>query len=74
MKIDLEQTVKKCVEQTFEECELTIGMTFKEAVEKQIPKKVVKSACPSCKRIFLFRHGETRKGNYCDECGQALEW
>ena len=45
-----------------------------EALEKQIPKKVTKSVCPSCKRIFLFRHGEKRKGDYCDNCGQALDW
>ena len=45
-----------------------------EALEKQIPKKVTKSACPSCSRIFLFRHGEKRKGDYCDNCGQALDW
>ena len=44
------------------------------ALEKQIPKKVTKSVCPSCHRIFLFKHGETRKGNYCDNCGQALDW
>lgn len=46
----------------------------KEALEKQIPEKVTKSACPSCNRIFLFRHGEKRKGDYCDNCGQALDW
>ena len=46
----------------------------KESLEKQIPKKVTKSACPSCNRIFLFRHGEKRKGDYCDNCGQALDW
>lgn len=44
------------------------------AVEKQMPKKVTKSVCPPCNRIFLFKHGETRKGNYCDNCGQALDW
>ena len=44
------------------------------ALEKQIPKKVTKSVCPSCNRIFLFRHGEKRKGGYCDNCGQALDW
>ena len=38
------------------------------ALEKQIPKKVTKSVCPSCKRIFLFRHSEKRKGDYCDNC------
>lgn len=45
-----------------------------EALDKQIPKKVTKSACPSCNRIFLFRHSEKRKGDYCDNCGQALDW
>ena len=44
------------------------------ALEKQIPKKVTKSVCPSCHRIFLFRHSEKRKGDYCDNCGQALDW
>ena len=44
------------------------------ALEKKIPKKVTKSVCPSCNRIFLFRHGEKRKGDYCDNCGQALDW
>ena len=44
------------------------------ALEKQIPKKVTNSACPSCNRIFLFRHSEKRKGDYCDNCGQALDW
>ena len=45
-----------------------------EALEKQIPKKVTKLACPSCNRFFLFRHSEKRKGDYCDNCGQALDW
>ena len=45
-----------------------------EALEKQVAKKVTKSVCPSCNRIFLFRHSEKRKGDYCDNCGQALDW
>ena len=45
-----------------------------ESLEKQVAKKVTKSACPSCHRIFLFRHSEKRKGDYCDNCGQALDW
>ena len=45
-----------------------------EALEKQVAKKVTKSVCPSCNRIFLFRHGEKIKGDYCDNCGQALDW
>ena len=44
------------------------------ALEKQVPKKVTKSVCPSCNRIFLFRHSEKIKGDCCDNCGQALDW
>ena len=44
------------------------------ALEKQIPKKITDPVCPSCNRIFLFRHGEKRKGDYCDNCGQAIDW
>ena len=56
---------------------LDYSVAFKtaiEALEKQVAKKVTKSVCPSCNRIFLFRHGEKRKGDYCDNCGQALDW
>ena len=56
---------------------LDYSIAFKTAIkslDKQIPKKVTKSACPSCNRIFLFRHSEKRKGDYCDNCGQALDW
>ena len=45
-----------------------------EALEKQVAKKVTKSVCPSCKRIFLFKKKKKRKGDYCDNCGQALDW
>ena len=38
-KEDFDKAVKSGVEQAMKECELTIGMTLKEAVEKQIPKK-----------------------------------
>lgn len=38
-KEDFDKAVKSGVEQAMKECELTIGMTLKEAVERQIPKK-----------------------------------
>ena len=41
MRLDFEKAVKSGVEQAMRECELTIGMTLKEAVEKQIPKKPI---------------------------------
>lgn len=44
------------------------------ALDKQIPEKVKDGTCPNCFRIFLFHHGEKRKGDYCDNCGKALIW
>lgn len=62
------------------ECELTIGMTVKEAVERQTPKKVMLSKeyplyklCFNChKNLFSFANGW--QYNYCPYCGQALDW
>jgi len=48
-----------------------------EAIEKQIPKKVEGHRdccsykfykCPSCKTDLIMR------SQYCDKCGQRLEW
>lgn len=79
-KEDFDKAVKSGVEQAMKECELTIGMTVKEAVEKQIPKKVMLSKeyplyklCPNCgKNLFSFANGW--QYNYCPYCGQALDW
>ena len=38
-KEDFYKAVKSGVEQAMKECELKIGMTLKEAVERQIPRK-----------------------------------
>lgn len=50
------------------------GKAIVDAMKKQIPQKVTDRVCPFCHRIFLFKYGETRKGDYCDNCGQALSW
>ena len=71
------KTIQVAIAEVEWEYPLDYSVAFKtaiEALEKQIPKKVTKSACPSCNRIFLFRHSEKRKGDYCDNCGQALDW
>ena len=71
------KTIQVAIAEVEWEYPLNYSIAFKTAVEsleKQIPKKVTKSVCPSCNRIFLFRHGEKRKGDYCDNCGQALDW
>lgn len=79
---EFEDCIKQGVEQAMKECELTIGMTLKEAVEKQISKKPVKTRipktswtkagikymCPCCRKYI---HSET---DFCPNCGQALDW
>ena len=85
MKIDFDKVVKEGVEQAMRECELTIGMTLKEAVEKQIPKKVkIKKYAPTrcnCGFEFSVYYGDgyyiipfELKTPYCRNCGQALDW
>lgn len=48
-----------------------------EALEKQIPKKPVYGAanikCPNCGATLLY-YFYSFKIDYCDECGQRLDW
>ena len=90
MKLDFEKSIKDGVEQAMKECELTIGMTLKEAVEKQIPKKIVLKNCvnllrgkeyccpnPICNKFFGYQYESAIEEifeNYCPDCGQALDW
>ena len=80
MKIDFDKAVKEGVEQAMRECELTIGMTLKEAVEKQIPQRPLDFGdkaylCPNCRRNNFYDGTETlNKTNFCNYCGQALDW
>lgn len=80
MRFDFDECIKSGVEQAMKECELTIGMTLKEAVEKQIPKKpnihgyregrevnTISYTCPACNK-------HVSRDAYCKECGQALDW
>lgn len=83
MNIDFMGAVRAGVEQAFRKCELNIGMTLKEAVEKQVEKPVrVEIAseegmriyrCPCCgKRIISRFCGQWLAGRlqkFCDECG-----
>ena len=89
MEIDFEKAVKAGVEQAMRECELTIGMTLKEAVERQVAKK------PTTHKVELdaikignvhWKRGTTiyrcpccnefisRKYDYCYKCGQKIDW
>lgn len=48
-----------------------------EALEKQIPKKPIHGAanikCPNCGATLLY-YFHLFKIDYCDECGQRLDW
>ena len=44
------------------------------ALAKQIPQKRKGFACPTCGRLILLLHGQTKGGNFCDICGQAIDW
>lgn len=52
------------------------------ALEKQIPKKVILGydehdsiCCPNCKRELMSMDWYDHwKCNYCEVCGQALDW
>ena len=50
-----------------------------EALEKQVPKKPIESkygeqiSCPHCSATLIYCL-HSYKGNYCEECGQAILW
>lgn len=44
------------------------------ALEKQIPKKPVNGDCPICGNPVQFWSCGDVKSDYCDSCGQALNW
>ena len=50
----------------------------KEALEKQIPKKLlyigIEQCCPVCKDGICLIGDDGCYGNYCANCGQALDW
>lgn len=88
MNIDFMEAVRAGVDQAFKKCELKIGMTLKQAVEKQVGKPVrVEIAseegmrvyyCPCCgERIISRSCGQWLAGRlqkFCDECGQKIDW
>ena len=47
------------------------------ALKKQIPKKPIYDAanikCPNCEATLLY-YFHSFKIDYCDECGQRLDW
>ena len=49
-----------------------------DALEKQIPKKLIcieiEQCCPICKEGICFIGDDGNYGNHCLNCGQALDW
>lgn len=49
-----------------------------EALEKQIPKKLlcigIEQCCPVCKEAICLIGDDGCYGNFCSNCGQALDW
>ena len=81
MKISIDEVVRSGVEQAMKDCELTIGMTLKEAVERQIAKKPREAVqtgffwCPACGREIKMRIEDSKINiSYCPFCGQSLDW
>lgn len=42
-----------------------------ELVERATPKKVIDKICPICGQYLIEYEA---KVDYCDDCGQALDW
>lgn len=88
MEYNFDECVRSGVEQAMKECELIMGMTLKECVEKQIPKVLNREGwdeqdwcyCPGCNQILgdneymwdVF-HDPYRNDVYCTYCGQRLK-
>ena len=56
---------------------LQLNKIVSKALKKQIPKKPVYGAanikCPNCGATLLY-YFHSFKIDYCDECGQRLDW
>lgn len=77
MELKLNKAIERGVKMAMSDCELEIGMTLKEAVEKQIPRKPKKNLDGNlaCQCGFVVQNGKNRKCiYYCTYCGQRLDW
>lgn len=90
MKLNLEKCIKTGVDEAMKDYELTIGMSVKEAVEKQIAKEpinihkrngtIYNAECPACGYSLLDVGGicesfdEVEQYAFCPDCGQKIKW
>lgn len=83
----INDAIKESLKEEMEKKQPVIGMSTREAIEKQVPLKIkpqsADSVCTKCKcgHIFSAYHcnkyyslPEKRKTNYCPDCGQRLLW
>ncbi len=53
-------------------------MYIRSCIEKQIPKKLlyigIEQCCPVCKESICLIGDDGCYGNFCENCGQALDW
>lgn len=86
LKFDITKAVKSGVAQALKNCELTIGMTLADAVDRQIPKIPTFEGdgyapdgsfvydewlCPCCDTRYEVDYD---KYDYCPACGQKIDW
>lgn len=83
----INDAIKESLKEEMEKKQPVIGMSTREAIEKQVPLKIkphdpgFNCAKCVCGHIFSVYHGngyyslpEKRKTNYCPDCGQRLLW
>lgn len=83
-RFDLEALIKKGVDEALASYELIMGITIKEAVEKQIPKAPIdkensfgdkRLTCPTCGNPVTNVWSKAEyKPKYCHYCGQRYDW
>lgn len=83
----LKDAINEGLKEEMEKKRPVIGMSAREAIEKQVPLKIkphdpgFNCAKCVCGYTFSVHHGngyyslpEKRKTNYCPDCGQRLLW
>ena len=80
----INDAIKESLKEEMEKKQPVIGMSAREAIEKQVPLKIKPqssgSVCTKCKcgHIFSVYHCNEYcslpETNYCPDCGQRLLW
>ena len=80
----LNDAIKESLKEEMEKKQPVIGMSTREAIEKQVPLKIkphdpgFNCAKCVCGHIFSIHHGNgyysLPETNYCPDCGQRLLW